>query len=93
MVVETLQATTEWFQQKEVSFETTLVYEKTKDIGYNAFLNVGNVVLSRMKCTTPPTDVAEPKKTIAWLSLGAAAVSNFFAAASHRGMDLTRNFR
>lgn len=88
MVIEMLHATAERFQQKEVPVETTLVYEKTKDIGYSALLNAGNTILSRIKRTTP-SDAAEPKKSNAWLSLGAAAASSFFAAASDRGMDLT----
>jgi len=87
MVVEMLQATAERFQQKEASAETTVVYEKTKDIGYSALVNAGNTVLARMKRTTP-SDAAEPKKTNAWLSLGAAVASSFFAAASDRGMGL-----
>lgn len=84
MVIEMLQATAERFQQKEASSETTLVYEKTKDVGYSALLNAGNTILSRMKRTTPADAVAEPKKSSAWLSVGAAAASSFFAAASER---------
>lgn len=87
MVVEMLQATAERFQQKEVTSETTQIYEKTKDVGYSALLNAGNTILSRVSRTKPSDvvpDAAEPKKPNAWLTLGTAVASSFWTAAADR---------
>jgi hypothetical protein len=95
MVVEMLQATAERFQQKEVTSETTQIYEKTKDVGYSALLNAGNTILSRVSRTKPSdvvSDAAEPKKPNAWLTLGTAVASSFWTAAADRGMVLLQNF-
>ncbi|KAG0556997.1 hypothetical protein KC19_11G094100 [Ceratodon purpureus] len=87
MVVEMLQATAERFQQKGMTSETTHVYEKTKDVGYSALLSAGNTILSRISRTKPAdvaSEVAEPKKPNAWLTLGAAVATSFLTAASDR---------
>jgi hypothetical protein len=86
-VADIVKATCDQLEQVELPPGTIQVYNKVKEQGYSAFLGAGSALVSRITGVKLGTAASSPKgATSSWLSLGADAASQFFTAASNKGV-------